>query len=108
QKFLLISLFFAAPLAVVLYFLLSEFGDRIEFTRKETLGSRYLRPVMRVFRSAGEARRLARDYAQGDRAARPELVRKLSQIDEELKGVEVVDRELGTALNSTAKFTALK
>jgi len=108
QKFLLISLFFAAPLAVAMYFLLTEFEKSIEFTRKETQGTRYLRPLMKLFRHASEARRLARTYAAGDRAARPELVRKLGDIEEDFRAVDVVDKELGATLRSSSKLSLLK
>ena len=56
RKFLLISVFFLAALALVMYFLLLEVGERIDFTVKETVGTRYLRPMVKLFLDAGEAR----------------------------------------------------
>src|SRR5207248_1098811 len=108
RKFLLISVLFLAALGLIMYFLLNELGERIDFTAKEIVGTRYLRPLVQVFRHAGEARRLARVYARGERTSRPELVRKLADIDEDLKAVDAVDRDLGVSLNSTAKYEALK
>ena len=108
RKFFLISLFFLAPLALVMAFLLQELGERIDFTVKETLGTRYLHPMVDLFLEAGEARRLTRIYQRGDGIIRPQLVRKLSDIDQAIASVEVVDRELGERLKSTAKLNALK
>ena len=48
QKFVLISLLFALPLALVMYFLISEINDRIEFAQKEVQGSRYLRTLRQL------------------------------------------------------------
>src|SRR5262245_12145957 len=101
RKFLLISVFFLAALALVMYFLLLEVNERIEFTVKETVGTQYLRPMVKLFLDAGEARRLARVFHRGEGTTRPELVRKLAEIDDDLKSVEAVDQALGAQLNST-------
>ncbi|HZE97972.1 MAG TPA: PAS domain-containing protein, partial [Planctomycetota bacterium] len=108
RKFLLISVFFLANLTVVMYFLVHELGDRIDFTVKEIEGTRYLRPLVKLFLHAGEARRLARVWQRGDVATRPELVRKLAEVDEDFKGVDAVDRALGVSLGTTAKLSTLK
>jgi len=108
RKFLLISVLFLAALGLVMYFMLVEFGKSIDFTAKEIEGTRYLRPLIALYRDAGEARRLARVYARGDRTSRPEVVRKLAQIDQDIAAVDEVDRQLGVSMNSTAKLSTLK
>ena len=108
RKFLLISVFFLAALALILYFLHIELGERIDFTAKETIGTQYLRPVVKLFIDAGEARRLGRVYHRGEATKRPELVRKMGEIDDDLHAVEAVDQKLGAELNSTSKFGALR
>jgi PAS domain S-box-containing protein len=108
RKFLLISLLFLAPLSLAMYFLLHELGDRIEFTRKETLGTRYLRPLNRLFRHSGDLQRRARVFARGDRGVRLEVLERISGIDEDLLAVDGVDRDLGTDLNTSIKFAHLK
>jgi hypothetical protein len=40
QQFLLISLLFILPLALVMYLLISELNERIAFTQKEVQGTR--------------------------------------------------------------------
>ena len=104
KKFLLISLCFAAPLAVTLVFLLSELGDRIDFTRMELEGTRYLRPLMALFRHAGDARLVARDRGAGS----PELKRVFARIEEDFRAVEAVDREEGARLGTEARLRALR
>ena len=54
RKFMLISVLFALPLAVVMYLLVSEINERIEFSYKEMLGNRYLRPLRGLHEHAGE------------------------------------------------------
>jgi len=108
RKFLLISVFFLAALGLIMYFLLLELGERIDFTVKETVGTQYLRPMVKLFLDAGEARRLARVYHRGQDTTRPELVRKLSEIDEDLRAVDAVDQRLGTQLDSTSKLNAMR
>ncbi|HEX7901895.1 MAG TPA: response regulator [Planctomycetota bacterium] len=101
KKFLLISLCFAAPLAVTLVFLLSELGDRIEFTRMEGVGTRYLRPLMTLFRHAGDARLTVR-------AGGPELKRALARLGEDVRAIEEVDREEGAILKTASRMAALR
>jgi PAS domain S-box-containing protein len=107
RKFFLISLFFLAPLALVMFFLLQELGERIDFTKKEIIGTRYLRPMVKLFLDAGEARRRVRVFHRGDKTAHSDVVQLLSVIDQDLKAVGGVDKELGESLKSTPKFGVL-
>ncbi len=49
QKFLLISVLFVLPLAMVSSLLFSEVNSRIEFTQKELYGIMYLRPLSHLW-----------------------------------------------------------
>jgi phosphoserine phosphatase RsbU/P len=73
QKFVLISLLFALPLALVMYLLISEIDDRIEFAQKEMQGNQYLRPLRRLLEHITHSRWLAYDYAGGRVSLRAEL-----------------------------------
>ena len=107
KKFALISILFALPLGVVMYLLLSEINDRIEFSAKEMLGDRYLRPLRKLHQHAGESHMLARAYAQGEIALRPDLVRAQAAIDEDLSRLQQVNQELGETLKTASRFSVL-
>ena len=107
RKFALISVLFALPLAVVMYLLVSEINDRIEFSYKEKLGNRYLRPLRDLSEHAGESYMLARAYAQGQVALRPDLVRAQAAIDGDFAKLQQVDQELGATLKTASKFGVL-
>lgn len=108
EKFLLISVLFAAPLALVMNFLISELADRGDFTRKEAMGTRYLRPLMTLFQHAGQARLLARDHADGVRGAEAALMLKAKQMDADFAALAAVDEELGGVLRSSERLVALR
>jgi PAS domain S-box-containing protein len=108
RKFVLISVLFLAALGVVMSFMLLEFGKNIEFTAREIEGTRYLRPLIVLYRDAGEARRLSRAFARGDKAIRPEVNRKLEAIETALRKVEAVDAELGALMDSTSRVKPLR
>lgn len=74
QKFVLISLLFALPLALVMYLLISEINGGIEFAQKEIQGDRYLRPLRQLLEHVAHSRLLAHDYAGGRVSLRPELI----------------------------------
>ena len=107
KKFALISILFALPLAVVMYLLLSEINQRIESTQREILGGRYLRPLRNLHEHAGESHMLARAYAQGEIALRPDLVRVQAAIDEDFSRLQQVNQELGETLATASKFNVL-
>jgi hypothetical protein len=65
-KFALISLLFAVPLTLFLYFLLSASNENIGFAQKESQGARYLRPLRQLLEHVMESRLLAHDVAHGD------------------------------------------
>ena len=108
KKFALISVLFALPLAVVMYLLVSEINDRIDFARKEILGDRYLRPLRNLQEHVGQSRLLARAYAGGEVVLRPDLIRAQAAIDEDFSQMEKVEQELGEILKTAKKFGMLK
>jgi hypothetical protein len=108
QKFVLISVLFALPLVLVMYLLISEINDRIEFTQKEIQGDTYLRPLRTLYEHVAQSRILAHDYASGQVAARPELVRKQAEIEEDFVGLQAVEPELGQTLRTTTRHQALR
>ena len=107
RKFAVISLLFALPLGLSMYFLIAEMDDRIEFARKEIQGDQYFRPLQRLFEHVLQSRVLAHSHAGGKVSARAELVRKQAEIGEDIAALQAIDRKLGRILNTTRKHEAL-
>jgi len=108
QKFALISLLFALPLALVMYFFVSEINDRIEFSRKEIEGDRYLRPLRHLLEHVVHSQVHTHDYLKHGIANRPELIRKQAEIDEDFRHIAEVERELGSVLNTGGRYQTLQ
>jgi PAS domain S-box-containing protein len=108
QKFALISLLFALPLALVMYFFVSEINDRIEFSRKEIEGDRYLRPLRGLLEHVVHSQIHAHDYSRRGLANRPELVRKQAEIDSNFKALAEIEHELGGLLKTSARHDVLQ
>lgn len=108
QKFALISLLFVLPLALVMYLLISEINERIDFSQKEIHGTMYLRPLRKLLEHVPQERMLADSYLSGRVSLRPELERKEAEVDEDFVALEAVDQKLGKILQTTEKFSALK
>jgi hypothetical protein len=108
RKFFLISVLFLAALGLVMTFMQIEFRKSIDFTAKEIEGTRYLAPLVDLYRDAGEARRLLKVFARGEKTMRPEVNRKIADIDKDLQAVGEIDRELGVSMESTAKLETLR
>jgi PAS domain S-box-containing protein len=108
QKFSIISLLFTLPLILVMYLLISEINNQIEFSRKEMDGIKYLRPLRQLNEHVQQSRLLAYDYSQGNIALRPELIRKQAEIDADLEALTLVERELGREMKTEGLYTVLR
>jgi signal transduction histidine kinase/DNA-binding response OmpR family regulator/HPt (histidine-containing phosphotransfer) domain-containing protein len=108
QKFAFIILLSALPLGLVMYLLIFELNDRIEFAHKEIQGEQYLRPLRHLFEHTIQSRELAYAYANGGVPLRPELIRKQAEIGEDFETLQAIDQRLGNILNTTSKYNALR
>ncbi|MBI3269489.1 MAG: PAS domain S-box protein [Planctomycetes bacterium] len=109
QKFLLISLLFAVPLALSLYFVIEELNVRYDFGRKEIYGDDYNRTLRSLAEHLPQARVLAfRYFHEGHATLRPEVIRKQAEIEEDFRVLEAVDRPLGAMLDTATLHGVLK
>lgn len=108
QKFLLISALFLLPLGLVMYLLISEIDERIEFAHKEMLGNQYLRPLRMLYEQVAQSRILAHAYTQGRVGLRPELVRKMTALDEQFESLQAAEQQLGQVLQTAGGYLALQ
>ncbi|AGA31441.1 response regulator [Singulisphaera acidiphila] len=108
RKFALVSLLFVTPLAFFMGLLISEMDARIEFTRKEIQGIRYLRPLRQLFEHVLQSRALAHAYGNGKVSLRTGLIGKQAEITEDLETLRAIEREVGHNLRTTSKHNALQ
>jgi signal transduction histidine kinase/DNA-binding response OmpR family regulator len=108
RKFALVSLLFVLPLVAVLYFLLAEINNGVEFAQKEIKGNEYLRTVRHLQHEVGEGQYLATLYAQNKTVLRPDLVRQQSRIDDVVAHLLKVDKDLDQALNTASPLAVLQ
>ncbi len=107
QKFLLISLLFILPLALVMALLIVEVNTKADFAQKEEYGTAYLRVVRTLLEDALHEQSTAHAYINGDAALAAEFQRAQSRIDADLAALGVIDSRLGLPLKSTEAFNAL-
>jgi PAS domain S-box-containing protein len=108
QKFVLISLLFALPLALVMISLMREINYKIEFAQKEIYGNAYLRPLRSMLEHSLENQIAVDEYLNGDSSLAEELSSNQAKIDQDLAMLEIVERELGPTLRTAEKFNKLK
>jgi PAS domain S-box-containing protein len=108
QKFLLISLLFIVPLALVIALLIAEVDTKADFAQKELQGTEYLRATRRLLEDALHEQAIAHAYMNGDLALAAEFQRAQTQIDSDIAALGVLDSRLGTALKTTTSFNALE
>ncbi len=108
QKFLLISLLFILPLALVMTSLIQQINSRIDFAQKEIYGDAYLRPLRQLFEHTLQRRALVYEYLNGNTAIEAELQSNQTQIDEDFKALAAVNQKFGETLQATGKFRVLE
>ena len=107
QKFLLISLLFVVPLALVMALLIAEVDAKADFSQKEHYGAVYLRAVRPLFEHALHEQSTAHAYLNGDTTLASEFQRAQAQIDSDLAALAAVDAQLGGVLKTSQKLEAL-
>ena len=104
HKFALISLLFAFPLALVLYFLISQINTDINVAQKEIYGTAYLRPLRQLLEHVPQHGLLVHDYLEGDVTVREDLLHKQAEIEADFQALQAADQRVGTWLDTTDKL----
>ncbi|HEY1015271.1 MAG TPA: hypothetical protein VGE07_21375, partial [Herpetosiphonaceae bacterium] len=106
QKFALITLLFACPLALVIYLFFSEVNAKIAFAERESQGIAYLRPLRQLLQHALEQRIIAHDsYAmQLDAMV---VDRFTAQVESDLQLLAPVAGRLGAEFRTAQRYEAL-
>ncbi|MDQ2996719.1 MAG: hypothetical protein M3R61_06635 [Chloroflexota bacterium] len=107
QKFVLISLLFIVPLALVIALLIAEVNTKADFAQKEQAGTEYLRGMRRLLDDTLHEQAIAHVYINGDLGRAAEFQRAQTQLDDDLAALGVLDRRLGASLKSTESLSAL-
>jgi PAS domain S-box-containing protein len=108
QKFVLISILFVLPLALVMTLLIREMNSRIDFAQKEFYGNAYLRPLRAMLEHTLENKMLADQYLQGDASLKPQLLSNQTKIDQDFEALATVEQKLGPKLQTVEQFNQLK
>src|SRR5262245_58644005 len=108
RKFLLISVPFGLPLALVIALLFGEINRSLDIARRQIVGLRYLTAIQPLFRAVQGQSEASVSAPTG--AAGPDDKRRanLAEISEGLATLERADRELGDRLNSADRLATVK
>jgi serine phosphatase RsbU (regulator of sigma subunit) len=104
QKFTLIGFLFAMPLTLVIYLLISEINNQVNFAQKEISGNQYLRPLRQLRQDIPKLQLL--DYQPlNTNLNQPEMRAELeAKIDSNFQNLTNTDSRLGNILNATEDF----
>ncbi len=107
QKFLLISLLFALPLALVMILLVLEINTSIDFAEKEKAGTAYLRPL-RIFYAYALQNQILDQGLENTKITVDDIKANRTHMDQAFQSLETTDRALGVTLRTSQEFAALK
>lgn len=101
HKLTLISMCFALPIAVLLYFMVAGINNDIRFAQLEVYGNRYLRPLMQLLDHVPRHQLLANQLLGGDPKVAYALRSQQAEIANDLDALAEVDRAIGGDLQFT-------
>ena len=104
QKFLLISLLFTVPLALVMALLIAEVNTKADFAQKEQAGTEYLRGMRRLLDDALHEQSIAHVYINGDLARAAEFQLAQTQLDDDFAALGALDAGPGDVVDVVLAF----
>ncbi len=108
QKFALISLLFALPLGLVIYFLCSNINEQVRVARLEIDGVEYLTPLQQLGEQLPQAMSLAHAWLEKQSFAAEHLPTREAEINRTMDKLAEIDARLGARLNTTQRFRVLQ
>ena len=108
HKFALIGVIFLLPISVMLFLLISDMKDKIDFKEKEKLGIEYTLHLKNLVADIQQHRGMTNAYLSGDESFKEELAMKKSQIELKIEQLDVIDKKLGTELLTDNKWKEIK
>jgi PAS domain S-box-containing protein len=101
-------LIFLVPFAVVVYQLIAEIDVGINFAKQERLGLKYNYPLRNLLENVQKHRGMVNGYLKGDTSFKERITLEQSQIENDIRAIDAVDRQLADKLKTTEKWMALK
>lgn len=107
-KFSLIGFIFVAQVAGLMYFLVSEMNENIDFAQKERVGVEYVRTIIPFFTSVQDYQRYFYLSDNSEGLAKDKIASKQKEIDKYITDIDVVEQKLGGILKTQEKWEAIK
>ena len=108
KKMLFISIAFLTPLIITFSLLTKDQLAAIKVAKKEQTGIQYIIPLRQLIQHFPEHRGMTNTYLSGKRSLKSKLLAKRQQITQDIQAIDVVDKQLGTQLGSTKRWTEIK
>jgi hypothetical protein len=107
RKFLLISVVFAVPLAIVTVILFKEINASLDTARRQTEGLRYLAAIQPLFRAVQEQMEAMVTTASGD-ALEAARTKNLVQVTDGIATLDRAEKARGGALRTAERYATVK
>lgn len=107
-KFLLIGLIFVAQISALMYCLINEMNDKIEFAQKEKAGTEYIKAVIPFFVSVQEHQMYAYLSNNNDNLAKEKIISKQKDVEKSIKNIDMIEQKYGGVLISQEKWGMVK
>ena len=105
RKFVLISVLFAVPLALVTWLLFGEINRSLDIARQQTLGLRYLTGIQPAFRAVLDQMEAT---AGGGTQSEAKRQSDLAALTAGMAALDRVNAELGARFSTAERYDAVK
>jgi methyl-accepting chemotaxis protein len=107
-KLILAGLGFALPSFIMLYMMIADKNNAIEFANKELYGTAFLRPVDKLLKEIHQHQIAESKYLLGNKNIKTEVSDKEMEIDKSFENLVSLDNKLNEYLNSSKNLNPLK
>ncbi len=108
KKIILISLAFLLPLLITNYFLIHEQFQDIQFSEKELVGLKLIKPLRRLVQHFPEHRGTTNAFLNGNTSIRNQVMQKRELITQDISRLDQAHSLLGKHLQDTNQWNIIK
>lgn len=101
-------LIFIFPFALVVYQLIAEIDNKIEFTQKEKIGLAYNYPLKNLLVAVIEHRTQVNHYLNGDKSLAPAIATAAEKIETAIQNLKAVEKQLSAQCKASPQSLALQ
>lgn len=108
QKFFLIGIVLTVPIVIMMYSLLNQLNQEIDFAEKEQIGAEYNSALKDFMINVQQHRGMSSIYLNGNKDIKEDILSKQEELRDNIADIDGLNESLGNILHSSATWNEIK